>query len=59
MSGVNTGVTLIATVLIRTRPSSPEAQSTGRGPWIDKAVIRSGKFWSLGISLLIGVIGYG
>jgi hypothetical protein len=59
MSGINLGVSLLATFLIRTRPTSREAQSTGKGPWVDRRVIRSGKFWSLGLSLIIGVLGYG
>ncbi|GFZ49823.1 hypothetical protein JCM24511_07226 [Saitozyma sp. JCM 24511] len=58
VSCVNLGVSLLATSLIRTRPSSPEAQGRGRGPWVDKVVPRSSIFWSITLSMLVATLGY-
>jgi hypothetical protein len=52
-------VQLVAITLIRTRPTSPEARGRGKGPWVDKAVIKKSEFYSIAIALLVGVCGYG
>lgn len=57
ISFINLTIALIATFLIRTRPSSPEAQGGG-GPWIDKEVCSTGRFWAITCSLLFAVLGY-
>lgn len=57
MSFVNLVAMLIAVSLIRTRPTSPEAQKK-RGPLINMAIFGHSEFWSVAISLLVGVIGY-
>jgi len=59
MSFINFGCSLIAITLIRTRPESPEAKGGGRAPWVDKRVLRKSEFWSLAVSVLISVLGYG
>lgn len=57
LSFVNFVLTVIATLLIRTRPSSPEAQGGG-GPWVDKVVMSTGRFWAITASLIFAVLGY-
>ncbi|CAK9780167.1 unnamed protein product [Cutaneotrichosporon oleaginosum] len=57
MSFVNLAAMVIAVSLIRTRPGSPEAQRQ-RGKLINTAIFAHSEFWSVAISLLIGVIGY-
>ncbi|BEI92022.1 uncharacterized protein CcaverHIS019_0408420 [Cutaneotrichosporon cavernicola] len=57
MSFVNLTAMVIAVSLIRTRPGSPEAQRQ-RGKLINTAILSRSEFWSVAISLLIGVIGY-
>jgi predicted MFS family arabinose efflux permease len=58
MSFVNLLAMSIAIALIRVRPTSPEA-GQARGPVINKAVVGRSEFWSIALSLLIGVLGYG
>ncbi|OWZ68463.1 hypothetical protein AYX14_01438 [Cryptococcus neoformans] len=48
----------LSTFLIRTRPTSPEGKATGKGPWIDWAVVKTSSFWSLVIGLVVSTTGY-
>lgn len=48
----------LSTFLIRARPTSPEGKGTGKGPWIDWAVVKTSSFWSLVIGLFVSTTGY-
>ncbi|EIW73192.1 hypothetical protein TREMEDRAFT_42241 [Tremella mesenterica DSM 1558] len=50
---------LLAAVFIRTRPTSPEARSPAKVPWINKDIMVTSTFWSLAVSLLVAVTAYG
>ncbi|WWD22773.1 hypothetical protein CI109_107266 [Kwoniella shandongensis] len=58
MSFVNLFFCLLSILLIRTRPTSPEARSAGKGPWIDMSVVGTSAFWSLVSGMFVAVIGY-
>lgn len=58
MSFIVLFVELVAVTLIRTRPTSPEARNRGRGPWIDKRVLRKSEFYSIGLGMVVAVLGY-
>jgi hypothetical protein len=59
MSFINAFFAFLAVFFIRTRPASPEASGGGRGPWVDKDVIKQSGFWSISISLVVATLGYG
>lgn len=59
MSFINAFFAFLAVFFIRTRPASPEASGGGRGPWVDKAVMKESGFWSISISLVVATLGYG
>jgi predicted MFS family arabinose efflux permease len=58
MSFVNLAGMLVSIALIRTRPTSPEA-SHGRGSLINVAAFKHSEFWSIAMSLVVGILGYG
>ncbi|KAK8844679.1 hypothetical protein IAR55_006528 [Kwoniella newhampshirensis] len=58
MSFINLFFSLISILLIRTRPTSPEARTAGKGPWIDMTVVGTSAFWSLVLGMFVAVIGY-
>ncbi|WVQ94275.1 hypothetical protein IAU59_001354 [Kwoniella sp. CBS 9459] len=66
-SFLNLTAMTLATIFIRTRPTSPEAQraprtETGTGsktPWFDREVVRTSEFWSVAAATFVGLLGYG
>ncbi|WVQ72307.1 hypothetical protein IAR50_001857 [Cryptococcus sp. DSM 104548] len=58
MSFVNLFFMGVSTFLVRTRPTSPEARASGKGPWVDWKVVKTSSFWSLVTGLVIACIGY-
>lgn len=57
MSFVNLSAMVVSIALIRTRPTAPEARKA-RGPLFNTAVFHVSEFWSVALSLLVGIIGY-
>jgi len=58
MSFINLFGMAVAIALIRVRPTSPEARR-GRGPLVNKEVLGRSEYWSIALSLLVGILGYG
>ncbi|WVF69050.1 hypothetical protein IAT40_003824 [Kwoniella sp. CBS 6097] len=57
-SFINLTLMIIATLLIRTQPNSPEARAKGKGPWVDKRVWTLLPFHLLALCLLLNTFGY-
>ncbi|WRT66784.1 uncharacterized protein IL334_003747 [Kwoniella shivajii] len=57
-SFINLTLMLVATLLMRTRPSSPEARMKGEGPWVDKRVWTMLSFHFLALCILLHSFGY-
>ncbi|OCF35082.1 hypothetical protein I316_03122 [Kwoniella heveanensis BCC8398] len=57
-SFINLTLMIIATLLIRTRPNSPEARAKGKGPWVDKRVWTLLPFHLIALCLLLNTFGY-
>ncbi|WVF66656.1 hypothetical protein IAT40_001397 [Kwoniella sp. CBS 6097] len=60
-SFINLTAMTLATIFIKTRPTSPEAQRApgSKNPWFDKEVVRTSEFWSIASATFIGLLGYG
>ncbi|ODN73845.1 hypothetical protein L202_07369 [Cryptococcus amylolentus CBS 6039] len=58
MACINLFFMTVSTMLVRTRPTSPEGRATGKGPWVDWRVVKTSSFWSLVIGLVVACTGY-
>ncbi|OCF43102.1 hypothetical protein I317_03071 [Kwoniella heveanensis CBS 569] len=60
-SFINLTAMTLATIFIKTRPTSPEAQRAPgtKSPWFDREVVRTSEFWSIASATFIGLLGYG